>query len=113
MKKQKPPTAEEVLHAGALFESMAEGNGTYNECLTNLKEIFKTKIPPGRAYSDSEKTAVIIRLLDAWKEAPMLRLGQFISNALYGEPEEQPPALFFIEDTALAEACEAFVKEDK
>ena len=55
--------------------------------------------------SDGEKQAVIERILAAWVKVPALRLGQFIEG---GAASAGLTDAFYIEDTALAEACERF-----
>ena len=60
----------------------------------------------GRALSDGEKQAVVERILAAWVKVPALRLGQFIDNAVMSAGKNG--GVFYVEDTALAEACERF-----
>jgi len=56
--------------------------------------------PEGRAVTPEQKRKAMERVLAAWLLVPELRLGQFIENAT-GNP-------FYVEDDALAEACEAY-----
>lgn len=61
----------------------------------------------GRAVTDAQKEAVMLRIMSAWRTpgVDQLRLGQFIENVIF---EMKPGNIFNIEDEALAEACEAF-----
>lgn len=55
---------------------------------------------PGRAVTDTEKTAVLNRLGAVWKANPELRLGQLIIN-VFKDP-------YYVEDVALVSELEAF-----
>lgn len=75
----------------AVIEAMASG--------------YTFQPPAGRAFTDSMKLNVSQRILAAWMKVPCLRLTQFIMAATgNGDP-------FFVEDEALAKACEEYVSE--
>ncbi len=64
----------------------------------------------GRAYSDEQKLAIILRVLDAWRKDPHQRLGQLIMNATRntGSLTREPLDIFNVEDEDLAAAVERF-----
>jgi hypothetical protein len=58
-----------------------------------------------RARTEADKREVIERLLEAWKKAPMLRLGQLLCNSA-----DKGHRLFYLEDDALVEGVERYVR---
>lgn len=60
----------------------------------------------GRAETPKEKRAIVERVLRAWEQAPTLRLGQFIDNALTTTAGADT---FNVEDDAFASRCEFYV----
>jgi len=58
-----------------------------------------------RARTEADKREIIERLLEAWKKAPMLRLGQLLCNSA-----DKGHRLFYLEDSALAEGVERYIK---
>lgn len=63
----------------------------------------------GRAISDEQKKHLMDRLLDAWKKAPELRLGQLL-YCVTG-CSHRDGSLFGIEDLDLVRSTEQWVKE--
>ena len=63
--------------------------------------------PHGRAATPEQKRAVIERLYAAWLATQHLRLGQMIACAVRGGDP------FYVEDEALADACEALVNRSE
>jgi hypothetical protein len=59
-----------------------------------------------RAITEAQKREVIEQLLKLWEQAPELRLGQMISNAVAGDP-------FYIEDYDLIRRIEANNKKNR
>ena len=55
---------------------------------------------PNRAETDAQKEEVMRRVLEAWKRAPYLRLGQLLYNAAYRIGAD----VFTIEDDTLTAA---------
>ncbi len=58
-----------------------------------------------RARTEADKREVIERLFEAWKKAPMLRLGQLLCNAA-----DKGHRLFYMEDEVLATTVEHLVR---
>jgi hypothetical protein len=61
--------------------------------------------PPGRAWEDYQKKAVLDKLLMIWEQHPDLRLGQLIRNVYPSD------LLFHEEDWPLIERLEEFYGE--
>lgn len=60
-----------------------------------------------------DQRAISNRILAAWQRCPSLRLGQFIANAITAAGFKPAPDPFYIEDLALAEACDAFAEKHR
>lgn len=58
-----------------------------------------------RARTEADKREVIERLFEAWKKTPLLRLGQLLCNAA-----DKGHRLFYLEDDALAQTVERYIK---
>lgn len=55
----------------------------------------------GRATTDEAKREIVEKILESWKRAPCLRLGQLIVNSVKGD-------VFYVEDVDLSSAVEEF-----
>ncbi len=58
-----------------------------------------------RARTEADKREVIERLFEAWRKAPLLRLGQLLCNSA-----DKGHRLFYMEDEALVAAVEHYIK---
>jgi hypothetical protein len=59
----------------------------------------------GRACTDEAKKQMLDRILDAWKRAPYMRLGQLLVIATH------KPDVFYVEDACLLKEVEDFIRD--
>jgi hypothetical protein len=60
--------------------------------------------------AENYQELVIERVKRAWRLCPSLRLGQFISNALFNT-DMTTVDVFYVDDVKMVEACEAYAME--
>lgn len=63
----------------------------------------------GRALTATQKRVVLDRVLAAWEARPEQRLGQLLTNT-FGVTGPESAALFYVEDEALADGLERYVR---
>lgn len=86
---------------------MSDKKDSKNAAIQRVASVFKPgQRVPGRAYTLSEKKALLDRVLTVWSQYEDMRLGQLLSNAVFNGAD-----IFNIEDDALCEALEKFLSE--
>ena len=68
----------------------------------------RARVPKGRANTTELKRRIVERVLEAWGQAPELRLGQLLVNAA-SVGTNAMPGVYYIEDLDLVNALDAFV----